>query len=222
MSNLDEAVRLAQLALAFGRVERVTLHEDGKLLETDTTHTVMLSLLACSIASWHNEATPIPLKRGRYPTFHFDVGRVAQLALVHDLPEADPECGDTNSFDISDEDREAKEAREDEALGRLIGRHINHNEWLCDTLLEYQEMETPEAQLVKYVDKLCPRLTHVLNGGAAIRAMGVDTDGLLAACDRQDDRLAELYPTIAPIVRQLYQQATELGAREMKLQEGGA
>ena len=39
MIPLDRALVLARIALAFGRVERATFHEDGVRPETDTDHT---------------------------------------------------------------------------------------------------------------------------------------------------------------------------------------
>jgi len=219
--TLDESVRLAQLALAFGRVNRVTRHEDGVTLESDSTHTVMLSLLACSVASAHNarqyEAGHLPPPAS--DALFFDVGRVAQLALVHDLPEA--LCGDTNTFGISLEALEAKRAREDAAFDQIMVAHIEHNEWFCDAMLEYQQMDSMEAQLVHYLDKLCPRLTHALNAGAVISDWGVSADALEEKCLAQDRRLRKEHPLIVPIVKQLYLQATELGVREMRAREAG-
>jgi len=79
-----DVVRLGQLALAFGRVNRITRHEDGTTPESDTDHTVMLGLIACALAErW-------------YP--HLDRGLVAQYALVHDLVEV--YAGDTPTLAI--------------------------------------------------------------------------------------------------------------------------
>lgn len=78
----DVTLNLGRLALLFGRVNRITKHDDGMTLESDTDHTIMLSLLACAFASKY-----MP---------DLDIGRVAQFALVHDLVEA--YAGDTATF----------------------------------------------------------------------------------------------------------------------------
>lgn len=66
-----KVVELGQLCLQFGRVNRVTYHEDGRRLESDTDHTVMLGILACAFAEQYAP--------------HLDLGLVAQFTLS-DLP----------------------------------------------------------------------------------------------------------------------------------------
>ena len=68
---IARATAIAQLALRFARVERVTRHEDGVRPETDTDHSIMLALVACDLA-------PEGLSRPR----------VAEFSVVHDLVEA--------------------------------------------------------------------------------------------------------------------------------------
>ena len=65
---IARATAIAQLALRFARVERVTRHEDGVRPETDTDHSIMLALVACDLA-------PEGLSRPR----------VAEFSVVHDL-----------------------------------------------------------------------------------------------------------------------------------------
>lgn len=173
------AFRLGRLALRFGEVYRATLHADGVTPESDTTHTVMLGLLACEVAS---------------EVEGFDVGRVAQLALVHDLVEA--YVGDTNSFDISPERQADKAAREAAALERLRRRH-RFDHWMLATLEAYEAQEEPEARLVRYLDKATPKICHALNQCASIRAMGKTRDDLIRAHREQYAALGEQYPEIA-------------------------
>ncbi len=44
----DSMVGLARLSLTFGQDNRITYHPDGKTPESDTDHTVMLGIIACT------------------------------------------------------------------------------------------------------------------------------------------------------------------------------
>lgn len=170
-SKLDRAVDIAKLALQFARVRRVTRHEDGRRPEFDSDHTVMLAILACDMA-------PEGL----------DLGLVAQFAIVHDLVEADPECGDTPTLTIDDAGREAKAKREAAAMERLLLR-FGEFSWLGRMLRAYERQDTPEARYVRIMDKVTPKLTHMLNDCRAAREL-TDRDGLVAAHRHQFAKLA--------------------------------
>lgn len=186
MTNLvTSALQVAELALDFGQVHRATLHQDGVTPESDTTHTVMLTILACSLASKH-------------PELSLNVGLVAQLAIVHDLVEA--RCGDTNSFAITDEARAAKERREAEALRSIIADFSKTHPWLVEMLLLYEREGCPEARFVRYLDKVTPKLTHALNRGAYFAGAGISYDEVKAAHDRQIQVLGTKFPEFARVV----------------------
>ena len=57
--ELDIAIQIAAVAMRFGEIERATQHPDGRP-ESDTTHTVMLGLVALELA-------PPDLDRGGLP-----------------------------------------------------------------------------------------------------------------------------------------------------------
>jgi 5'-deoxynucleotidase YfbR-like HD superfamily hydrolase len=143
---------LADLALAFGAVERITYHPDRQRRESAATHTVMLIWVACSLAEL---IAP-----------ELDLGLIAQLAAVHDSPEA--LVGDTPTLKISAEDRAEKERRESVAREDLHGMLLPVFPWLPKLLVRYEE-RPPEARFVWAVDKLLPKLTHLLNAGHALR-----------------------------------------------------
>lgn len=176
--DLSSALQLARLSLAFGRVERATLHEDGVRVETDTDHTVMLGLVACELAPPH-----------------LDRARIAAFALVHDLPEADPQTGDTQTLTITPDGMAAKRAREDAARARLTAE-LGAGSWIAATLLVYEEQRLPEARFVRLVDKILPKLTHAFNGCVAAQAL-TDRSGFVAAHARQYQTLATEYPEFA-------------------------
>lgn len=170
-------VAIGELALAFGLVNRATYHEDGTTPESDTTHTVMLGLLACTFAP-----------KG------YDVGRIAELALVHDLVEA--KVGDTNTAFITPEGRAEKEAREEKALNALYAEFADAA-WMMSCLTEYEEQESPESRYVRFLDKATPKITHFLNDCAAVKRMGRSYEDLVHAHNTQLEKLLLQYPELA-------------------------
>lgn len=173
--NADTAVALGKLALAFGRVNRATFHEDGIRPETDTDHTVMLGVIAIA-------ACPPEL----------DVGRVAEFCLVHDLVEA--KVGDTNSYDITPEARAAKDKREEEAHQDLIEEFVDTAPRLIQMITCYELQRLPEARYVRYLDKAMPKITHLLNGCAAIKALGDSAEDMQRVHEEQFAKLSKEYP----------------------------
>lgn len=162
--NLDRATRLAAFLLQFSRVERATAHPDGIRPETDSDHTVMLSVIACDLC-------PQSLDRGL----------VAQFAVVHDLVEA--YAGDTQTLKIDDAARANKDAREVAALFRIREEFGVYN-WLVQTIQRYEAQSTSEARYVKLLDKVLPKLTHLLNGCRAAKNI-TNYDGFVESHVRQ-------------------------------------
>ena len=170
----DAVIRLAELALRFSRVERATYHPDGLRRETDSDHTVMLSLIGCAIAT---EIRP-----------DLDVGRIAQFCLVHDLVEA--YAGDTATLVIDQQGLDDKELREQAALQRLHREFDDTLPWLTETIEAYESRLTPEARFVKVLDKLMPKITHIFNGGVYLHQIGMSKDQLLAFYEAQPAAIA--------------------------------
>lgn len=185
---LDRALHIARLALTFGRVERVTFHEDGQRPETDTDHTVMLQLIACDLA---NE-----LRLG------LDIGLVAQFALVHDLVEV--YSGDCQTMTLDAAGFEAKATREAAAIVRL--RSEFGTSWLVTMLERYERQIEPEPRYVRVLDKLLPKLTHLLNGCVTARAL-TDREGFAKAHLMQAAKLFREYPDVAEAVHALLREA---------------
>lgn len=181
MSRLDvEALPvLARIVTEFGRVQRSTQDAHGDP-ESDTTHTVMLALLAVSLS----DLSPVPL----------EPALILLFALVHDLPEV--YAGDTcTAGGLTPEEQAAKEYRESAALDRLREELVDPRVcWIPDLIERYERQDTPEARFVRVVDKMTPRLTHILNGGSALRAVGInDLSDLMLAHSRQLSSLSERY-----------------------------
>lgn len=171
--TLAAALAAARVALAFGQVRRVTRHPDGEL-ESDSTHAVMLSLLAIGVA----------------PLAGLDPGLAAAFAAVHDLPET--YGGDTDtSRELTPEEAADKARREAEGLERVCAELAGP---VADMLRRYEAQAEPEARLVRVLDKVTPKLAHLLNGGASFVALGLTAEHVRANHARQRARLAAEYP----------------------------
>lgn len=169
---IARAASIAQLALRFARVERVTRHEDGVRPETDTDHSIMLALVACDLA-------PEGLSRAR----------VSEFAVVHDLVEA--YSGDVQTLIIDAAGRAAKEERERAAFAR-IRAEFGEGSWIVETLTAYEAQAEPEARYVRLMDKVLPKLTHLFNGCVAAREL-TTFSGFVASHEAQHRKLAAEY-----------------------------
>lgn len=174
----DAVLDLGRLALLFGRTNRITKHDDGVTFESDTDHTVMLSLVALAFAS-------------RYVT-DLDMGKVAQYALIHDLVEA--YAGDTATFGgLSEEQAQEKKEREQAALVRIKAEFDDEFPWLGELIDSYDSLDTPEARYVKSVDKIMPKITHSLNGAVTILEMGHKVEDVETFSRIQQQKMRETY-----------------------------
>lgn len=151
----DTVIALSRLTMKFGEIERITRHPDGKPFETDTTHTVMLTLVACALAH-------------RY--YHdLDVGLIAQLCAGHDVPEVYADDTATLRMLTAAELAE-KDAREHAGFVRIVREFGAELPWIDQIIAQYRRQDTPEARFVRAVDWTLPKTTHLLNGGATVRA----------------------------------------------------
>lgn len=180
-----KVVELGALALRLSRVERITFHPNGRRPETDSDHTVMLGLIAPAFAA-------------RFlPKLYPD--RVAALALVHDLAEA--YAGDTPTLNITWHEYKLKRMKEDLAVDRIIEEFGEHFPWLTQTLLDYEAQVEPEARYVRAMDKLLPKVTHILNQGATFGTVNghMDRKALIQRYARQVKELEEYASDFPPL-----------------------
>lgn len=171
----DALVDLGRLALAFGRIDRTAVyHPDGVTPESDTDHTVMLGWIACALA-----ARCFP---------RLDAGLVAQFALVHDAPEV--YAGDTQTLRIDAAGRAAKAVREHAAVDRLTAEFGDRLPWFPAVIAAYEAQELPEARFVRGLDKVLPKIVHLLDGCAGLRQFGIRRAELVEVFRRQGDDMA--------------------------------
>ena len=132
-------------------VERRTFISDGSRHENSAEHSWHLALAVMLFA---------PLARDK----NLDVGHAIQLALVHDLVEIG--AGDTYVYDAAG--RETQAAREMEAADEIFGMLPNAQgaefraKWD-----EFEELQTPEAQFVRALDRMLPLVLNFVTGGKA-------------------------------------------------------
>jgi putative hydrolase of HD superfamily len=158
------------LVLDFGRVDRITFHPDGVTPESDTDHTVMLGLLACALADRY------------FPDL--SVGLIAQYALVHDLVEV--YAGDTPTLQtLTTAAKAAKKSREWDAFTRIAVEFDETLPWLAVMIAQYEALTTREARFVKALDKLLPKITHILNGAVTIHQQGMSANELATRYETQ-------------------------------------
>lgn len=186
IANLSphDVIDLARLVLQLGAQNRITRDPDGRL-ESVTTHTVMLALVALLLAP--EEAT------------YLSMSRVVIYALVHDLPEA--LAGDTPTLrTLTSEERAEKDRREANAI-----TEIHSMIPVLGSLIEsYERQDTPEARFVHLLDKAMPKALHALDDGRMLCGQGVTPDDLLKILDEQQTRLEKDFREF-PTAANLYQ-----------------
>jgi 5'-deoxynucleotidase YfbR-like HD superfamily hydrolase len=182
----NKILELALLCLDYGLVNRKTMHQDGITYESDTTHTVMLGVIGTAVAA------------KLYP--HLDLGKISQFIMVHDLVEV--YAGDTPTLKIThDTFFQEKEERERQALERIKSEFHETFPWICDTIEEYERLQSPEARFVKAFDKILPKLTVILNDGASIKAAYTITKSDIESTFKEQKRKLEtLIPEFSEIL----------------------
>ena len=184
---ITKTIDLSRMLLAFGLIERVTHHEDGITKESDTTHTVMLGVMACAFASDHAP--------------HLDLGKIAQFALVHDLVEV--YAGDTNTF-AKEVHHSDKETREKDALLKIQTEFQDTYPWIAQTIQEYETLSSPEARFVKVFDKILPKMSHLINGGVTVHKLGHNSETLKTWLATQLAKIESTYGSDQEAAMQLY------------------
>ena len=194
--NSQGLVDVAKLVLTFARVNRVTLHEDGVTPESDTDHTVMLSVCACALAE-------------KLYKDSLDMGLVAQFAIVHDLVEA--YAMDTDSFGLSEAGKKAKDAREHEAFVQIEHEFKGVYPWIPEMIEKYEKLDTREARFVKTVDKLMSKLTHILNNGAYFKSKGMNAETMwfnyTTMAKTTEEKYGAEFPEILTLMYELIREA---------------
>lgn len=170
--------KLASLALDFGKVDRITSHQDGIHPESDTDHTVMLGILGTALASKLYK--------------DLDLGLVAQFALVHDLVEV--HAGDTPTLvGVTPDFSKKKEKREKIAFNKIKKEFGGHFDWIHETIEKYEKLDTKEARFIKVLDKILPKITVILNKAKAVNDKNLaNREGVRISQNAQREQLKNI------------------------------
>jgi putative hydrolases of HD superfamily len=176
----EAVIDLGELAMAFGRIDRTgPRHPDGTP-ESDSDHTVMLAWIAPALADLVNR------RAGREK---HDVNRVAMYAAIHDAVEV--YAGDTPTVRITEEEYAAKEDREKWAMMRLFTKFQPSLPWFAQQVRQYEAQEDEDARFVRSVDKLMPKIVHVISSGKDLLLSGFSKEDFREVVVRQRNQIIQ-------------------------------
>lgn len=136
--DVESLVR--ELVLPFHTIKReMRLPTSDRSWENDAEHSWSLAFVACALAP---EVDP-----------SLDIGKIAQLALVHDLVEV--YTGDVSALKGTDEEKRTKEDNELQALQKIEAR-FGRFPWIAKTIHEYEARASAEARFIYALDKYLP------------------------------------------------------------------
>jgi putative hydrolases of HD superfamily len=186
----SKLVELSALSFRYGNTFRATTYPDGKTLESDTDHTFMLGMIACSI-----QAICAP---------ELDRGKIAEYALIHDFVEV--YAGDTLTLGLHD--KAEKEAREYQALLRIKSEYDELLPWLGEIIERYESQVDPEARFIKILDKVMPGLTQIQNDGEVFGRLQVPVEEIMEQKNNQRQWVIENTKEW-PVLGELYEQVLD-------------
>jgi 5'-deoxynucleotidase YfbR-like HD superfamily hydrolase len=174
---VDALIDLGAFIFEFARIMRATHMDAEGTPESDTTHTVMLSVMACAVAAkFHPE---------------YDLGKIAHYALVHDLVEV--YAGDVITINYTDVDRHRKSQDEREALQKIKERFAGNFDWIYETIEAYEKLADPEARFVKSLDKSMPGIAQRLTSSKTINETFDDPEAFEASMHAISKDMADTY-----------------------------
>ena len=152
--------------------------------------------------SWHVSMYALILSN--HGPQQFDLLKVIQLLLVHDIVEID--AGDTFVYDTKA--RESKQLLEEEAAQRIFGLLPNDQaNFYLNLWREYESGESPEAHFARGLDRLQPILQNFANQGGTWREHGIKPEQVL----ERNRHIVHASPFLWEFVQGLVNEAIELG-----------
>ena len=146
--RLDQQLKFTAEIDKMTGILRRTLLVDHSRRENDAEHSWHIAVMAMLFEEYAREKV--------------DVGRVAQMCVVHDLVEV--YAGDTFAYDVKG--NEDKEAREAAAADRLFGQiPVEQGKMIRELWEEFDAMETADAKYAACLDRIQPFLHNTLTGG---------------------------------------------------------
>ncbi len=180
-------IDLGGFLIDFAKVNRQTHLDPQGTLESDTDHTVMLSAIACAVAA---ELHP-----------EYDLGKIAQYALVHDMVEV--YAGDVDTINPHTVDHTAKAKSEQAALAKIKLRFGSTFSWIHKTIEAYESLQDPESRFVKTIDKVMPAITQHFSGNRVVNEKFDDPVAFEASMTAINKNMAASYASDQNIALQL-------------------
>lgn len=184
---IKAVIELGGLLMQFGKVSRATYLDTDRTPESDTDHTVMLAVLACAIAA----------------RFHpdYDLGKIAQYALVHDLVEV--YAGDINTINFYAVNQKEKDANELAALLKIKKQFGANFPWLSETIEQYESLADPEARFIKTLDKALPAITHHHVNNIAVNEGFDNPEAFEDSINARDKHMQATFAADQPVAMQI-------------------
>ena len=146
--RLDQQLKFTAEIDKMTGILRRTLLVDRSRRENDAEHSWHIAVMALLFQEYAEEAV--------------NVGRVAEMCVVHDLVEI--YAGDTFAYDTKG--NEDKEAREAAAADRLFAQlPEEQGKMIRELWEEFDAMETADAKYAACLDRIQPFLHNTLTGG---------------------------------------------------------
>lgn len=156
---------------------------DGSRLENSAEH------------SWHLALAAITLRE--YAAASFDLVRVLELVVVHDLVEID--AGDAFAYDAAAQSIRAE--REEAAADRLFGLlPPEQAAYVRDLWEEFEVRQTIESQFANALDRLQPLLQNASSGGGSWRTHDLSRADVLRRMAPVETAMPAIWPTVVEIV----------------------
>jgi len=145
---------------ALKSVNRRTYINGGERVENSAEHSWHLAMACWAFAELSQDT--------------FDIVKLIQLALVHDLGEID--AGDTFLYSENRSNAHVKERKCVENIAAHPGNSIRN---LVELWEEQEGGESKEAKLLKVIDRLLPFLHNITSGGRAWQENGIKKSQVL-------------------------------------------
>jgi 5'-deoxynucleotidase YfbR-like HD superfamily hydrolase len=189
--ELEDIKKLVhELVLPFYLIDRdmdIQITDIKHRKETDAEHAWSIALVACSIA-------PLIDKK-------LDVGKIAQLAVVHDLVEV--YAGDVSIWGTK-EDLAQKDKREAASLKKLE-QEFGHFPWLIENIKEYEVKSSNEALFVNAVDKLVPFFFRILVKPAPFERMQLSLEEFKVGIEKSRKKVKS-----HPVISQYFEEMLDI------------
>ncbi len=148
--EIEDLLRL--VVLPFYHIKReMPLPVGERRWENDAEHSWSVAFLACALAPLIDTT--------------LDVGKVAQLAIAHDVVEVF--AGDVSVFGTDDE--LALKSEREALAAEKISKDFGHFPWIVDTLHAYEAKDSDEAKFVYAIDKYITVMYDYIDGGKYLR-----------------------------------------------------